>query len=124
MSEKQKRVGLLSGRLNRNKFTFYFLLSFFVYAALFYAAYQIPSDSVFRTVLGILATSLYLLVLVPIVVKRAHDLDWSGAWFWLILVPVAFIVFLVLLMVKDGTAGPNKYGEDPLGRAASQSEGA
>ena len=122
MSEKQKHFGFLSGRLNRAKFTAYFFLSFFVYAALFFAAYQFPSDSALRVVLGILATALYLLVLVPIVVKRAHDLNWSGTWFWLIIIPLAFLVFLVLIMVKDGTAGSNKYGEDPLGRKADQDE--
>jgi uncharacterized membrane protein YhaH (DUF805 family) len=122
MSEEQKHLGLLNGRLNRAKFTAYFFLSFFLYAALFFAAYQIPSDSAFRIVLGIIATALYLLVLIPIVVKRAHDLNWSGAWFGLILIPVAYVVFLVILIIKDGTEGPNKYGEDPLGRAASRSE--
>ena len=122
MSDERKHLGLLSGRLNRAKFAVYFFLNFFVYAALFFAAYQIPSDSALRIVLGILATTLYLLVLVPIVVKRAHDLNWSGTWFWLIIIPLAFLVFLVLLMVKDGTAGSNKYGEAPLGRKADQDE--
>ena len=79
-----------------------------------------PSDSALVIVLGILASTLYLLVLVMITVKRAHDINWSGAWCGLMLIPVAYIVFLIMLMIKDGTEGPNKYGEDPLGREASQ----
>ena len=118
MSDERKRVGLLSGRLDRAKFLIYFFLSFIVYAALFYALYQIPSDSALVTVLGIIVSIPYLLVLFMISVKRAHDINLSGAWFGLILIPVAYIVFLVVLMIKDGTPGPNKYGEDPLGRTA------
>lgn len=117
MHDDRKLLRLYSGRLNRAKFAFYFFISFFVYAALFFALYQIPSDSALVTVLGILTTALYLLVLVLITVKRAHDINWSGAWFGLMLIPIAYIVLLIILMIKDGTEGPNKYGEDPLGRA-------
>jgi len=122
MSDDRKLLGLFSGRLNRAKFTVYFFIFFFVYAAIFFALYQMPSDSALVIVLGILASTLYLLVLVMITVKRAHDINWSGAWCGLMLIPVAYIVFLIMLMIKDGTEGPNKYGEDPLGRTASQSE--
>ena len=122
MSEERKHVGLYRGRLNRAKFTVYFFINFFVYTAIFFALYLMPSDSALVTVLGILATALYLLVLGMITVKRAHDIKWRGAWFGLILIPVAYIVLLILLMIKDGTKGPNKYGEDPLGRPASQKD--
>ena len=113
MSDDRKLLELFSGRLSRAKFTVHFLIIFIVYAAIFFALYQMPSDSALVIVLGVLVSALYLLVLAKITVKRAHDLNWSGAWLGLMLIPVAFIVFLIMLLIKDGTEGSNRYGEDP-----------
>ena len=47
-------------------------------------------------------------------IRRCHDNDWSG---WLVLlhfVPLANIVFGLLLLFKPGTPGPNRFGPDPL----------
>ena len=50
---------------------------------------------------------------VAVAIRRCHDLDKSG---WLIL--AAFIPFLniglAIYFAFPGTAGPNKYGENPL----------
>ncbi|WP_119306632.1 DUF805 domain-containing protein [Cohaesibacter haloalkalitolerans] len=46
-------------------------------------------------------------------VRRLHDVGKSG-WWWLIsVVPVVNLYFYYLLL-KRGTDGPNKYGDDPL----------
>ena len=123
MSDGRKHAGPFSGRLNRAKFTVYFFLSISVYAALFFVLYQIPSDSALVTVLGIIVSIPYLFVLVMITVKRAHDINLSGAWCGLMLIPVAYLIFLIVLMTKDGAEGPNKYGEDPLGRGGGARPG-
>ncbi len=47
-------------------------------------------------------------------IRRCHDNNWSG---WLVLlhfVPLANIVFGLLLLFKPGTPGPNRFGPDPL----------
>mgnify|MGYP000877579153 FL=1 len=47
-------------------------------------------------------------------IRRCHDNDWSG---WLVLlhfVPLVNIVFGLLLLFKQGTPGPNRFGPDPL----------
>ncbi len=46
------------------------------------------------------------------VVKRCHDMDLSGWYGLFALIPIAHLYFIL----KDGTRGPNKYGEDPKGR--------
>ncbi len=38
----------------------------------------------------------------------------SGIAFWLLFVPLANIIFIILLISGKPTEGPNKYGEDPL----------
>ncbi|MGD1889754.1 MAG: DUF805 domain-containing protein [Cyclobacteriaceae bacterium] len=51
-------------------------------------------------------------------IKRLHDADMSG-WFGLLcLVPLVNLGLAFILLFKDGTPGPNKYGEDPKGREA------
>ena len=42
--------------------------------------------------------------------KRAHDFDKGGI----------MSIFILGKYTRDGTAGPNKYGEDPLKRTADQ----
>ena len=47
-------------------------------------------------------------------IRRLHDLNLSG-WFWLIfLVPYVNIVFGLYMIFAPGTVGSNKYGPDPL----------
>ena len=46
--------------------------------------------------------------------RRLHDVDKSGAWFFIIFTCVGAIVLLVWFVTK-GTAGPNRFGPDPLG---------
>ncbi len=58
-----------------------------------------------------------LIAIVPSVmlgIRRLHDLNLSG-WFWLIfLVPYVNIIFGLYILFAPGTVGPNKYGADPL----------
>jgi uncharacterized membrane protein YhaH (DUF805 family) len=51
-----------------------------------------------------------------ITIRRFHDLDRSG-WQWLLsFIPLVNIYIWFLLLFEPGTNGPNRYGEDPLGR--------
>ena len=56
-----------------------------------------------------------LVVSVAADVKRYHDLDKSGWWVLILLVPVVgFVWFLIECGFKRGTSGPNRFGPDPL----------
>lgn len=47
-------------------------------------------------------------------IRRLHDLDKSG-WFLLIgLIPLVNIIFAFYMWLMPGTVGWNRYGEDPL----------
>lgn len=63
-----------------------------------------------------------LIMLFPcamLMIRRLHDLNRSGWWFLIILIPyVNFLLLIAALFIK-GTKGPNKYGPDPL-QAESQ----
>lgn len=53
-------------------------------------------------------------------IRRLHDIDRSGWWLLVWLVP--FIGWLVLLIFfcLDGTYGRNRYGRDPRGRGMAE----
>lgn len=58
-----------------------------------------------------------LLIFLPaisVMVRRLHDGDRSGWWFWIILIPLVGALFLLYWLVSKGTTGPNDYGPDPI----------
>jgi uncharacterized membrane protein YhaH (DUF805 family) len=69
---------------------------------------------------GALSTIWALAVLLPsiaVTVRRLHDTDRSGWWWWIQLVPcIGFIVILVF-MILDSTPGDNRFGPNPKGYA-------
>ena len=67
--------------------------------------------------LGLLSPIANLALFIPSLAmgwRRLHDIDKSGAWWFIWLTCVGAIVLLVWAATK-GTAGPNRFGPDPLG---------
>ena len=60
-----------------------------------------------------MAAAIYL-VLMPITIKRLHDVNMSGAFYLVFFIPCVSFVFGLYLLFKKGTDGPNDYGDDPL----------
>ena len=48
-------------------------------------------------------------------VRRLHDSDRSGWWYWIALVPLIGVILLVVWLASRGTNGSNRFGSDPLG---------
>jgi len=55
----------------------------------------------------------FLLPLIAVCIRRLHDLDKSGWWYLLAIVPIANILLLVWFCMR-GTVGDNRFGSDPL----------
>lgn len=47
-------------------------------------------------------------------VRRLHDIDRSGWWYWLVLIPIIGWIILFVWLCIRGTRGPNRFGPDPL----------
>ena len=47
-----------------------------------------------------------------VAVRRLHDINRSGWWYWLLLVPVIGWILLLLWSWSAGTTGENNYGPD------------
>lgn len=57
-----------------------------------------------------------LVVLIPslaVLVRRLHDIGKSGAWFFISFIPIVGAIWMLVLLIKAGDAGDNKYGPDP-----------
>lgn len=73
------------------------------------------------------------LSILPVTIRRLHDINLSGWWilscsilFYVLfyikqfyIVSILGTIFLLILIFKKGTKGPNRFGEDPLERMDS-----
>ncbi len=51
--------------------------------------------------------------------RRLHDIDKTGWWLLLWLVPVVGWIILIIWAIKKGDEGSNRFGNDPLAAAAA-----
>lgn len=69
---------------------------------------------------GIFALAI-LLPAIGVAVRRLHDLDRSGWWYLLVLVPlIGPLVLIFAFFIHRGTVGDNRFGPDPLAGAPGQ----
>ena len=65
---------------------------------------------------GLIASLAGLVLLLPsiaVLVRRLHDTDRSGWWYWLVLIPVVGWLLLLYFLVSAGAPGDNRYGPPP-----------
>ena len=60
-----------------------------------------------------------LLPSLAIAIRRLHDLDRTGWWVLLWFVVLIGWIILIIWFCTRGTAGPNRFGPDPLGGVAA-----
>ncbi|MBS0474035.1 MAG: DUF805 domain-containing protein [Proteobacteria bacterium] len=59
-----------------------------------------------------------LVLLLPhlaVMVRRLHDTNRSGWWYWIALIPLIGVILLIVWLASRGTEGSNNYGSDPFG---------
>ena len=49
-----------------------------------------------------------------VMVRRLHDTNHSGWWYWIALIPLIGLLVLLYFFVSKGTDGDNDFGPDPL----------
>jgi len=62
---------------------------------------------------GPIAAIVGLALIIPglaVLVRRLHDTDHSGWWFWLAIIPIIGWIVLIFFLASAGTPGPNRYG--------------
>jgi len=66
-----------------------------------------------------------LAVFIPglaVAVRRLHDVNKSGWFFFIILIPIIGSIWLLVLFFSEGTKGKNNYGDDPKGNGSEINE--
>ncbi len=107
------------GRINRKVFWLYLLtvcFSFFILSSLWLVTNYLPVP------LGIPIRFLLCIILgeliytqLPITVKRLHDMNHSGWWYLVFMIPfIGLIIALMSCGLISGTQGTNRYGESPI----------
>jgi uncharacterized membrane protein YhaH (DUF805 family) len=73
--------------------------------------------AIFATSTGLFYSVFALAVFLPslaVAMRRLHDLDRSGWWVLLFLIPIVGGIVLIVWFCSPGTPGPNRFGPDPL----------
>ena len=99
-----------SGRARRKEYWMFILVNVLIG---FVLGFIEGLAGVEKPILSPLYSLAVLLPGVSVAVRRLHDTEKSGWWFWIALVPVVGGIILLVFMCTEGTSGPNRYGPDP-----------
>ena len=112
-----KKYAVFHGRAHRKEYWMFMLVHTIIYLGLAFI------EGVFfgsRQEGPILPVIYALGVLIPILaagVRRLHDTDRSGWWFFIQLVPILGPIVMLVFLATDGTKGDNRFGHDPKARS-------
>jgi len=111
-----KNYAVFSGRAGRKEFWMFFLFSFIfgLVAFLIGLGIELLTFAVFHR--GTLSILYGVAVFVPglaVAVRRLHDVGKSGWYYFIILIPIAGPIWLLVLLCRDSQSGENKYGPNP-----------
>jgi uncharacterized membrane protein YhaH (DUF805 family) len=107
-----------SGRARRKEYWMFTLFSiiFSIVASLLDGALDTkvgPDGS-----LGLISMVYSLAVFIPslaVGVRRLHDIGKSGWYLLIVFIPLAGVIWLLVLLCTEGQRGANEYGENPKG---------
>lgn len=113
-----------SGRSRRKEYWMFVLFTFVVGAVTGGRAWVgvndwsafVQASSRTGNMLGELFSLLTLIPALAVMVRRLHDTNRSGWWFLILFLPLFGFMVFMFFMMRDGTPGPNRFGEDPKGR--------
>lgn len=77
---------------------------------------MVAGDSALGAVANVVISVYGLATLIPMIslaVRRLHDIEKSGWWYLLNCIPCIGSIILIVFFCKEGTAGSNRYGDDP-----------
>jgi uncharacterized membrane protein YhaH (DUF805 family) len=113
--EVLKKYAVFSGRSRRAEY-WYFVLFNIIVAIVLSLIDTLLGTFDFVQGIGLLSGLYGLAVLIPtlaVTVRRLHDIDRTGWWIFINLIPLIGFIVLLVFAVTDGTPGSNRYGPNP-----------
>ncbi|MES2414430.1 MAG: DUF805 domain-containing protein [Pseudomonadota bacterium] len=98
----------VEGRARRTEYWMYFL----VYLGIIIVA-SILDAIIGLGLIGGIAALVHLIPSITVGVRRLHDINKSGWWLLIVLIPLIGWLIAIYWAVKEGDAGDNTYGRDP-----------
>ncbi len=103
-----KQYADFNGRARRQEFWMFYLFNVIANIIL----------SIIDALIGmpVLSGLYWLFILVPslaVTVRRLHDIGKSGGYFFVVFIPLAGPIWLLIMMIQEGLKGENQYGQDP-----------
>jgi uncharacterized membrane protein YhaH (DUF805 family) len=105
---------MYQGRASRSAYWWFALFSFIVSVAVGVIFGGIAGHGAGGAagflVVDMMLSLVMLLVSLPLFIRRLHDIDRSGWWLLIGLVPIVGVITLFVFTLLDGTPGPNRFG--------------
>ncbi len=103
-----KNYANFNGRARRQEYWMFFLINLIISLVLTFIEVK----------MGIFGVSLLysLAIFIPslaVSVRRLHDIDKSGWWLLIGLIPLLGAIVLIIFFIMDGTPGNNRFGASP-----------
>ncbi len=100
----------ISGRACRSEYWYYVLFIILVSFGLMTISMILP----FLAMLSMVFSLATIIPSITVAIRRLHDIDRSGWWILIGFIPLIGTIVLLIFFVKQGTEGPNDFGDDPL----------
>ncbi|WP_317933156.1 DUF805 domain-containing protein [Halioxenophilus sp. WMMB6] len=113
-----KKYAVFSGRARRKEYWLFALFNILITMALYILVIvgAVNNIAALAGIAGILIAIYMLAIILPalgVTVRRLHDTNRSGWWFFIQFVPIVGGIILLIFTIMDGTPGDNDYGSDP-----------
>lgn len=101
-----KNIVTFNGRASRSAFWWFGLFAFIIGVVVAIIA-NVTGVRILSTIFG----AIFFLLTISLQVRRLHDSDRSGFWYFLALIPLIGGIAVLVLDLLPGTPGPNKYDQ-------------
>ncbi len=106
------KYATFQGRACRSEYWYFYLFDVIVFLIA-----GIVDLAIFGYDVNVVSSIWALATFIPaiaVAVRRLHDIDRTGWWLLLHFVPLIGLIILLVWFCTRGTAGPNRFGENPL----------
>jgi uncharacterized membrane protein YhaH (DUF805 family) len=101
------------GRATRPEYWWFALFVFSILCISFFLDGMLGSEIDSTGPVELVVIIVVLLPNLAVTIRRLHDIDRTGWWIFLNIIPYVGFIILSIFCALRGTDGPNRFGEDP-----------